>query len=113
MKILLLQLASALLYSAAGFCVFVMFLNRAFLLMPDSQTKIPIILGSIVIPSIYGRRFDHGHFVIKGTHLFIASGVGAANPPVRIYCQPDIFIVDILPGKKGIIIANGGTRHDL
>ncbi|OGV43567.1 MAG: hypothetical protein A2X46_07995 [Lentisphaerae bacterium GWF2_57_35] len=58
------------------------------------QARIPW-LGPVVIPSLYGRRFDHGHFVVHGTHLFVASGVGAANPPVRIYCQPDIFIVDI------------------
>ncbi len=58
------------------------------------QIRIPAI-GPIVIPSVYGRRFDHGHFVVDGTHLFVASGIGAANPPVRIYCQPDIFVVDI------------------
>jgi hypothetical protein len=58
------------------------------------QIRIPVI-GPIVVPSVYGRRFDHGHFVVDGTHLFVASGIGAANPPVRIYCQPDIFIVDI------------------
>lgn len=53
-------------------------------------------LGSIVVPSVYGRRFDHGHFVVNNTHLFVASGVGAAIPSVRIYCQPDIFIVDVV-----------------
>ncbi len=59
------------------------------------QIRIPL-LGPIVVPSVYGRRFDHGHFVVNDTHLFVAAGIGAANPPVRIYCQPDIFIVDIL-----------------
>jgi predicted MPP superfamily phosphohydrolase len=63
------------------------------------QVRMPL-LGSLIIPSIYGRRFDHGHFLVNGTHLFVASGVGAVTPPVRVYCQPDIFIVDILPGKK-------------
>lgn len=61
------------------------------------QVRLPI-RGSIVVPSIYGCRFDHGHFIIGKTHLFVASGIGASNPPVRIYCQPDIFVVDILPG---------------
>jgi uncharacterized protein len=60
------------------------------------QIRIPLA-GSIVVPSVYGRRFDHGHFVVRGTHLFVASGVGTADPPFRIYCQPDVFIVDILP----------------
>ena len=59
------------------------------------QIRLPF-LGSIVIPSVYGRRFDHGHFVVNGTHLFVPSGIGASNPPLRIYCRPDIFVVDIL-----------------
>jgi predicted MPP superfamily phosphohydrolase len=60
------------------------------------QVRLPL-RGSIVVPSIYGCRFDHGHFLVDKTHLFVASGIGASNPPVRIYCQPDIFEVDISP----------------
>jgi hypothetical protein len=58
------------------------------------QMRIPL-LGSIVVPSVYGRRFDHGHFVVHGTHLFVASGIGTAGLPFRVYCQPDIFVVDV------------------
>jgi hypothetical protein len=58
------------------------------------QIRLPR-LGALVVPSRYGRRFDHGHFVVNGTHLFVTSGVGSAEPPMRIYCQPDVFIVDI------------------
>ena len=64
------------------------------------QARIPV-LGSIIVPSIYGRRFDHGHFVVNGTHLFVVSGVGAANPPLRVFCQPDVFIVDICSCIRG------------
>jgi predicted MPP superfamily phosphohydrolase len=64
------------------------------------QIRVPVH-GSVVVPSVYGRRFDHGHFVVNGTHLFVASGIGAANPPVRICCRPDIFVVDILQEKSG------------
>lgn len=59
------------------------------------QIRMPVI-GSIVIPSVYGRRFDHGHFIVNGCHLFVAAGIGADSPPVRIYCRPDIFVVDIM-----------------
>jgi predicted MPP superfamily phosphohydrolase len=62
------------------------------------QMRIPW-LGSLVVPSLYGRRFDHGHFVVNGTHLFVTAGVGTAIPPRRIYCQPDIFVVDIRRGQ--------------
>jgi predicted MPP superfamily phosphohydrolase len=65
------------------------------------QVRIPGF-GSLVVPSNYGRLFDHGHFVIRGnhtacegTHLFVTAGIGSALPPVRIYCPPDVFIVDI------------------
>jgi hypothetical protein len=58
------------------------------------QIRVPG-LGSLVVPSAYGRLFDHGHFVVNGTHLFVTAGVGAAVPPFRIYCPPDILIVDI------------------
>ncbi len=60
------------------------------------QVRLPL-RGSIVVPSIYGCRFDHGHFLLDKTHLFVASGIGASHPPVRIYCQPDIFVVDVSP----------------
>ena len=59
------------------------------------QFRLPY-LGSLVIPSAYGRRFDHGHFAVNGTQLFVTSGIGAADPPFRFYCQPDIFFVDIV-----------------
>lgn len=53
-------------------------------------------IGSLVVPSRYGRRFDHGHFVIHGTHLFVTAGVGSAEPPVRLWCPPDVFLVDVV-----------------
>jgi uncharacterized protein len=58
------------------------------------QIRVPG-LGSLVVPSAYGRLFDHGHFVVNGTHLFVTAGIGAAVPPFRVYCPPDLFIVDI------------------
>lgn len=53
--------------------------------------------GSIVVPSKYGRRFDHGHFLVDRTHLFVTAGVGVAFPSFRIYCHPEIIIVDLVP----------------
>jgi hypothetical protein len=57
-------------------------------------------LGSLVVPSKYGRRFDHGHLVANNTHLFVTAGIGSAEPPLRLWCQPDVFIVDVL-GQHG------------
>jgi predicted MPP superfamily phosphohydrolase len=63
------------------------------------QIRIPF-LSSVVVPSKYGRRFDHGHFIVDGTHLFVTSGIGAAMPPLRIYCQPDIFVVKFRKSRE-------------
>jgi predicted MPP superfamily phosphohydrolase len=58
------------------------------------QARVPG-LGAVIVPSRFGRLFDHGHFIVGGTHLFVSSGVGAATPPLRFYCQPDIFVIDV------------------
>lgn len=52
--------------------------------------------GPVLIPSNYGRRFHHGHFVVGGTHLFVTAGVGASDPALRLYCPPDVMIVDFI-----------------
>lgn len=60
------------------------------------QIRIPGI-GPLVVPSKYGRRYDRGHFVFGRTHLFVSAGVGSAEPPVRLWCPPDVLIVDFVP----------------
>ncbi len=61
------------------------------------QIRVPW-LGSLLVPSIHGRLFDHGHFVVHGIHLFVNAGIGAAMPRLRIYCNPEITIVDLQGG---------------
>jgi predicted MPP superfamily phosphohydrolase len=39
--------------------------------------------------------FDEGHFRVEGADLFVSAGVGADDPPLRLYCQPEIFVVDL------------------
>ena len=56
-------------------------------------------LGSLVVPSRYGRRFDQGHFRVAETDLFVSTGVGADDPPVRLYCPPDLLVVDFVPQR--------------
>ena len=63
------------------------------------QWRLPWI-GPLMVPSRFGRRFAHGHFVVRGTHLFVSAGVGITRIPFRIYCRPDIFIVDILSAEN-------------
>ncbi|MBN2550127.1 MAG: metallophosphoesterase [Anaerolineales bacterium] len=62
------------------------------------QIQLPV-LGPVIIPSKYGKRFQRGHFLIRGAHLFVSAGIGGVQPPARIYCPPDILIVDIVPSS--------------
>ena len=58
------------------------------------QLRIPV-LGALVMPSRYGRRFDRGHFKVKRTELFVSSGIGVDRPHVRLFCPPEIVVLDI------------------
>jgi hypothetical protein len=62
------------------------------------QGKVPWF-GAVVVPSRYGRLLDHGHFRINGTHLFVTSGVGVGAPTLRVYCRPEVLVVDF-QGRK-------------
>jgi predicted MPP superfamily phosphohydrolase len=55
------------------------------------QMRLPLI-GAIILPG--GRRYDVGHFNVDGLHLWVSAGVGADEPPVRIYCPPELVEVD-------------------
>jgi len=59
------------------------------------QWRIPW-LGPLVIPSRYGRRFDLGHFEVDGTHLYVSAGVGADAPNLRLWCPPDVVVVELV-----------------
>jgi len=59
------------------------------------QIRLPV-LGALIVPSRYGRRFDRGHFVVSGTHLFVSAGVGADAPPLRLWCPPELVVVDFV-----------------
>lgn len=59
------------------------------------QVNLPGI-GALACPSRFGRRFNHGHYAVGNTHLFVTAGIGSHFPPARIYCPPEILIVDLL-----------------
>ena len=52
-------------------------------------------LGAIVVPSRYGRRFDRGAFRVGRTQLFVSAGIGVDGPHFRLYCPPEIVVVDL------------------
>lgn len=52
-------------------------------------------LGALVVPSRYGRRFDCGQFQVGSTRLIVSRGIGADAPHLRIYCPPEVVVVDL------------------
>ena len=62
------------------------------------QLRVPG-MGALVVPSRYGRRFDQGHFRVSDSDLFVSTGVGADDPPLRLYCPPDLLVVDFLADR--------------
>ncbi len=52
------------------------------------QVRLPVI-GPILMPSLYSRRFDRGFFRIGKTLMFVGQGLGAKDP-LRIGCLPEI-----------------------
>lgn len=50
------------------------------------------LVGSIFVPSVYGRRFDHGVFEKAGTVMAVNRGV-SGREPLRIRCNPEVLRV--------------------
>ncbi len=55
------------------------------------QIRVPV-LGSIFIPSIYGRRFDQGAFEKSGTLMLVNRGL-SGKEPLRFRCHPQVMRV--------------------
>jgi uncharacterized protein len=52
------------------------------------QIRFPVI-GSVVVPSRFGRRYDCGTFFEPPTVLHVSRGLGAEHP-IRYRCRPEV-----------------------
>ena len=52
------------------------------------QVRLPVI-GPILAPSRFSRRFDRGFFRIGRTLMFVSQGIGAKDP-IRVGCHPEV-----------------------
>jgi predicted MPP superfamily phosphohydrolase len=59
--------------------------------------RVPLI-GSIFVPSIYGRRFDQGVFEENGTAMVVSRGV-SGKEPLRFRCNPQAIFVTLRAGS--------------
>jgi len=60
--------------------------------------RIPVI-GSIFVPSIFGRRFDMGVFEQNGTVLVVNRGL-SGREPIRFRCNPEVVRIT-LKARRG------------
>ncbi|MCS6864090.1 MAG: metallophosphoesterase [Gemmata sp.] len=57
--------------------------------------RVPLI-GSIFVPSKYGRRFDGGVFHENPTVMIVSRGI-SGKEPIRIRCNPQVLRVTLQP----------------
>jgi len=60
------------------------------------QIRLPMI-GSLFVPSIYGRRFDGGVYQIGPTTLVVCRGL-SGKEPFRFGCPPEILSITVDTG---------------
>jgi predicted MPP superfamily phosphohydrolase len=58
------------------------------------QVKLPVI-GAVVVPSIYKKRFLAGHIHENERDLFVSSGIGTSILPIRYDTTPEIVILTL------------------
>ena len=61
------------------------------------QVRLPVI-GSIFVPSLYGRRFDQGVFMENHTAMVVSRGV-SGKEPLRINCPPQVLRITLKSGQ--------------
>lgn len=62
------------------------------------QIQFPII-GPIMLPSSFNRKFSQGIYRRKGNILIIGKGIGG-DPPFRFRCKPEIIKIILRSGTK-------------
>ncbi|WP_337174174.1 metallophosphoesterase [Paludisphaera sp.] len=52
------------------------------------QVRLPVV-GPLLMPSLYSRRFEHGFFRVPPALMYVGQGVGCKHP-IRYGCHPEI-----------------------
>lgn len=58
------------------------------------QVWLPII-GSPIVPSSYGQKYNYGHIIENGRHLFVTTGTGTSILPMRFLMPPEVVVLTI------------------
>jgi predicted MPP superfamily phosphohydrolase len=57
------------------------------------QVRVPLV-GSILVPSRHGRRYDAGVFALGPTVLHVTRGLGGEHP-LRLRCRPEAVLLTL------------------
>ena len=58
------------------------------------QVRLPI-LGSPIVPSMFGQRYAYGHIRQNDVDMFVTSGIGTSILPIRFMTPPEIVVLTI------------------
>lgn len=58
------------------------------------QVWLPII-GAPIIPSRYGQKYAAGHVIENGVNVFITTGIGTTNLPIRFMVPPEVAVLTL------------------
>lgn len=72
------------------------------------QVRLPII-GPILMPSRFSRRFDAGFFQHDRTLLYVSRGLGAEHP-LRFRCMPEIALLTYRCPQPPVVERTRGIR---
>ncbi len=62
------------------------------------QWRFPVI-GPLIVPSVYGRRYAQGLFDTGNALLYTSRGCGLHTIPVRFRCPPEITVIELVTGE--------------
>jgi predicted MPP superfamily phosphohydrolase len=63
------------------------------------QWRLPFY-GAVLTSSVYGKRYEMGHYVQGATELYVSRGLGMeglAAPRARFICPPEVVLLTLLP----------------
>lgn len=63
------------------------------------QVWLPVI-GSPIVPSMFGQKFNRGHVRDGGIDVFVTTGIGTSILPFRFLMPPEIAVVTIRSADK-------------
>ncbi len=72
------------------------------------QIRVPVV-GSIFVPSVYGRRYDEGVHETRGGVLAVSRGL-SGKEPLRFRCRPQVLRLTLTPATGGPPSAPAGGR---